>query len=142
MEQIFWVNRTYIQNKCYHSRWKCPSNTFRFYCWEEIVFVVRPNNRTSMARDLFRWVRAEDSRLDTPGGSKYATGPISIPLKGRLRRQVMNLSPPDKSSASGRTKLPVKAHFDRLPLETGHTRPDPCRVQRGRLKCLPAPPRQ
>ena len=35
------------------------------------------------------------------------------------------------------SRVPVKAHLDRLPLDPGHTRPDPCTDEHGRLKCVP-----
>ena len=37
-----------------------------------LVFVVRSNNRTSVAQCLFRWVQAQGCTSDTPGVSKNA----------------------------------------------------------------------
>ena len=64
------------------------------------------------------------------------------PKKGRLRRQAITLTPPRSVKARGTapwgSRMPVKAHFDQLPFEQGHTRPDPYTDKRSWSKCIPA----
>ena len=46
------------------------------------VFVVRPTNLTNVAQGSFRGFREQGRNPDTPGDSKNAPGPVSMPLKG------------------------------------------------------------
>ena len=70
------------------------------------------------------------------------------PKKGRLRHQVMNIAPSRRVRAMGTgpwgSRMLIQAHLEWLPLESGHTRPDP-RTDKTRpteMRSSPAPLRE
>ena len=84
----------------------------------------------------------QNKSVSTAGRSARLGPRRHSPKIGRPRRQTINLAPPRRVRACGDgprgSRMPVKAHLDRLPLEPGHTRPDPCTDQHGRPKRVPA----
>ena len=80
VEQLYWINRTYIQNRSVSTEVSVQNCQFRLLGGSRYLLFVPPN-RPVWHNTLFRWIRAQGHSPDTPGDSKNASGTDIIPLK-------------------------------------------------------------
>ena len=132
MEHVYWINRTYIQNKNVSTAGRrVRPKTVRFDGWEEVGIrrywsYVPPTGRV-WHKAFLRWIRSQGRSPDTPGGLKNASGYVGIPLKGR---QAINLAHPRNVRVwgVGFQRLGDAAQGTPQPTATG-TRTQPCTDQ-------------